>query len=81
MTGAMWAAVAGVGFGFFQAFNRMARKGFNVYWATFSLLFVSSIFLAIAGSLTEDLATLLSTPPLAILNFGLAGFIHFFVGL
>ena len=80
MTGAMWAAVAGVGFGFFQAFNRMARKGFNVYWATFSLLFVSSIFLAIAGSLTEDLATLLSTPPLAILNFGLAGFIHFFVG-
>ena len=80
MTGAMWAAVAGIGFGFFQVLNRKARQGFNVYWATFVLLFVSSIILAIASSLTEDLATLLSATPQALFNFALAGFIHFFVG-
>ncbi len=80
MTGALWAAVAGVGFGIFQAFNRKARKGLNTYWATFTLLFVSAVILAIASSFTEDLTSLFSTSPLAITNFGLAGFIHFFIG-
>ncbi len=80
LAGALYAALAGVGFGVFQVFNRKARVGFNVYRATFTLLFVSAILLAIGSILTEDLSLLLQTPVSAYVNFGLAGLIHFFLG-
>jgi len=42
MIGALWAALAGVGFGFFQVFNRKAMGALgNVFKSTFVLLFVS----------------------------------------
>jgi drug/metabolite transporter (DMT)-like permease len=80
MTGALWAALAGIGFGFFQAFNRRAKTGFTVYGATVILLTISAVILAIASIATEDLSILGNTPLLAYVNFGLAGFIHFFLG-
>ena len=80
LAGARYAALAGVGFGVFQGFNRKARAGFNVYRATFILLFVSAMLLAIGSILTEDLNLLLQTPVSAYINFGLAGLIHFFLG-
>lgn len=80
LAGALYAALAGVGFGVFQVFNRKARAGFNVYRATFTLLFVSAILLAIGSILTEDLSLLLQAPVSAYVNFGLAGLIHFFLG-
>jgi drug/metabolite transporter (DMT)-like permease len=80
LAGALYATVAGVGFGVFQAFNRKARAGFSVYWATFILLFVSTILLAIGSILTEDLNQLQRAPASAFINFGLAGLIHFFLG-
>jgi transporter family protein len=80
MTGALWAIVAGVGFGLFQSFNRRAGRGIDAYWATFILIFVSAVILAIASVLTEDLSLLRTAPLRAYINFGLAGFIHFFVG-
>jgi drug/metabolite transporter (DMT)-like permease len=72
--------VAGLGFGLFQSFNRRAGRGIDTYWATFILILVSSVILMIASVLTEDLSLLWTSPPRAFVNFGLAGFIHFFMG-
>ena len=80
MTGALWATMAGIGFGFFQVLNRRGGRYFDPYVATFVLLLVSSVVLALASLLTEDLRLLQSVPWLTYVNFGLAGFIHFFIG-
>ena len=80
MTGVLWAIVAGVGFGFFQSFNRRAGRGIDTYWATFFLILISSLVLLLASVLTEDLSLLWNAPPMAFVNFGLAGFVHFFAG-
>ncbi len=80
LTGALYAALAGLGFGAFQAFNRKARAGFSIYWATFILLIVSAVLLAVGSILTEDLTMLFQAPASAYINFGLAGFVHFFLG-
>ncbi len=80
LAGALYAALAGVGFGIFQAFNRKARAGFSIYWATFILLLVSVVLLLVGSVLTEDLNLLLQAPASAYINFGLAGLVHFFLG-
>lgn len=80
LAGALYASMAGVGFGVFQAFNRKARSGFSTYWATFILLLVSAVLLTVGSILTEDLNRLLQAPASVFINFGLAGFIHFFLG-
>ena len=80
MTGVFWAALAGVGFGVFQAFNRMARKGFSVYWATFILLVISVLIMATASIIMEDLSLLQSAHWSSFFYLGMAGFIHFFLG-
>lgn len=80
LAGALYATLAGLGFGVFQAFNRKARAGFSTYWATFILLFVSAILLSIGSILTEDLNLLLQAPARVYVNFALAGLIHFFIG-
>lgn len=80
MTGTLWAAVAGIGFGFFQAFNRRGGRGFNAYFATFLLLLISTLILAIGSVFTEDLEVLLDVSPMTYVNFSLAGFVHFFIG-
>ncbi len=80
MTGAMWATLAGFGFGIFQAFNRRAGRAFDAYIATFILLAGSTIVLAVASALTEDLGQLNGVPFMAYVNFGLAGLFHFYIG-
>ena len=80
MTGVLWAIVAGLGFGVFQSFNRRAGRSIDSYLSTFMLLVVSSIVLVIVSLLTEDLSPLREAPLMAYVNFGLAGFIHFFLG-
>ena len=80
LAGALYAALSGVGFGIFQAFNRKAGIGFSIYWATFILLLVSALLLAVGSVLTEDLSILLQAPASAYINFSLAGLIHFFLG-
>jgi drug/metabolite transporter (DMT)-like permease len=80
MTGALWAIVAGVGFGVFQTLNRRAVRGMDVYTATFMQLFVSAIVLTIISLVTEDMALLGQASIWAWINFSLAGFLHFFVG-
>jgi len=80
LSGAWWAVVAGVGFGIFQTLNRRAVSGMDVYVATFAQLLISALVLAGASMATEDVSLLLTAPPIALVNFALAGFIHFFVG-
>jgi len=80
MTGVLWAIVAGLGFGVFQSFNRRAGRSIDSYLSTFMLLVVSSIVLVIVSLLTEDLSPLTEAPLMAYVNFGLAGFVHFFLG-
>jgi len=80
MSGAVWATVAGVGFGLFQSVNRQAVRGLDVWQSTFLQLAVSSVVL-LAGTLaTGDLAGLAGVPPLALAAFFGAGLIHFSVG-
>jgi drug/metabolite transporter (DMT)-like permease len=80
MSGALLALAAGVGFGVFQSLNRQAVRGMDVYVATFVQVAVSAVVLAAIAALTEDLGVLWAAPPTALLNFGLAGLLHFLVG-
>jgi drug/metabolite transporter, DME family len=80
MTGATWAVVAGIGLGLFQSINRRAVLGMDVYQATFLQLLVSAVVLAAISLATQDLNLLRTAPPGALINFSLAGLIHFFVG-
>jgi drug/metabolite transporter (DMT)-like permease len=80
MTGVLWAIVAGIGFGVFQAFNRRAGRSIDSYLSTFLLLLFSSITLVFVSVLTEDLSLLRAAPLMAYVNFGLAGFVHFLLG-
>jgi drug/metabolite transporter (DMT)-like permease len=80
MTGAMWAVAAGVGFGVFQSINRQAVRGMDVSQATFLQLLVSAMVLAVIALVTQDLRLLRAAPPGALINFSLAGLIHFLVG-
>ena len=80
MTGVMWAIVAGLGFGVFQAFNRRAGRHIDSYLSTFLLLVVSAVVLVVVSLLTEDLSLLRGASLMVYVNFGLAGFVHFFLG-
>jgi drug/metabolite transporter (DMT)-like permease len=80
VTGILWAIVAGVAFGVFQAFNRRAGRSIDSYLSTFLLLVVSAVVLLIISFLTEDLSLLREASFMAYVNFGLAGFVHFFLG-
>lgn len=80
MSGALWALAAGAGFGLFQALNRQAVRGMDVYIATFVQLLVSSIVLVAISLATEDVSLVFSAPITAILSFVAAGFFHFLIG-
>jgi drug/metabolite transporter (DMT)-like permease len=80
MTGALWAVIAGVGFGTFQTLNRRAVAGMDVFVATFMQLAVSAIMLAGISFATQDMSRLWNAPLSAWLNFSIAGMIHFFIG-
>lgn len=80
IVGGMWAVTAGIFFGLFQTVNRQAVRGMDVYVATFLQLLVSALVLATITALTENLRLLQTAPPKAWLYFGLAGFVHFFIG-
>jgi len=80
MSGAMWALAAGAGFGLFQALNRQAVRGMDVYIATFVQLLVSSIVLVAISVVTEDVSLVFTAPLTAILSFVAAGFFHFLIG-
>ena len=80
MSGVLWAAAAGIGFGLFQTVNRAALRDLDVYESTFIQLSVSAVILTVASLATEDLSRLRQAPPGAIGEFALAGMVHFFLG-
>jgi drug/metabolite transporter (DMT)-like permease len=80
MIGVWWAAIAGVGFGLFQSVNRASIKDLDVYRSTFTQLVVSAVILSVATAVSGDLARVRTIPAMALLNFSLAGMVHFVVG-
>ena len=80
MLGDILASLAGVGFGVFQSMNRRAAFGIDVLRATFTVLFVSAIFLGIVSLVLEDLGLLWNAPLSAWVLFIIAGLIHFLLG-
>jgi len=80
MSGPLWAALAGVGFGLFQSLNRQAIRGMDVWQSTFMQLAVSTVILLVATLATEDAGTAWFASPGALAAFVAAGLVHFFVG-
>lgn len=80
MTGALWAAVSGIGFGLFQSVNRVALRGMDAYASTFLQLLISSVVLAAFSVATGDLGQLARAPASAWWSLSAAGLVHFFVG-
>lgn len=81
MSGALWATIAGIGFGIFQALNaRAVRDLSSVYLATFLQLLLAGAVLGIAALATEDLGALREAPAWSLTAFALAGLVHFLVG-
>lgn len=81
MTGALWAAAAGIGFGLFQSLNRRATADIgNAYVSTFLQLIVALVVLVGVCAATGDLALLGDAPAWSLIAFSLAGIIHFLLG-
>ncbi len=80
VSGVVFAAGAGIGFGLFQAVNRRANQAMDAYRATFLLLLVGSASMALFSLFTRDLSSLQVGSPRAFLFFAGAGIVHFFLG-
>jgi drug/metabolite transporter, DME family len=80
MTGVLWAAVAGIGFGLFQSVNRAALRGMDAYASTFAQLLVSAVILVAASLATDDPGRLAAAPASVWWSFAAAGLVHFSVG-
>ena len=80
MSGPLWALLAGVSFGVFQAATRRANQLIDPYRTTFALLLVAVFGLGVFSALAADLSLIGAAPIGAFLAFGAAGMIHFFCG-
>jgi DME family drug/metabolite transporter len=81
VTGVLWAAASGIGFGLFQSVNaRAVRQLDDVYLSTFLQLMVAAAVLAFVCAVAGDLALIGDLTPWAVACFGVAGLLHFFLG-
>jgi drug/metabolite transporter, DME family len=81
VTGVLWAAASGIGFGLFQSVNvRAIRRLDDIYVSTFLQLLVAAAVLVIACLAVGDLSLLADAPAWAIASFAIAGGLHFFLG-
>jgi drug/metabolite transporter (DMT)-like permease len=81
VTGVLWAATSGIGFGLFQSVNvRAVRQLEDVYVSTFLQLLVAAAVLLVACIVAGDLPMLSDASAWAWISFALAGAIHFFLG-
>lgn len=81
MSGAIWAALSGAGFGLFQSVNaRAVRQLESVYASTFLQLLVATVVLGAVALAFEGVDSLGGASAWAITSFALAGLVHFFVG-
>jgi drug/metabolite transporter, DME family len=81
VTGVLWAAASGIGFGLFQSVNvRAVRQLDDVYVSTFLQLLVAAAVLLVACIVAGELPLLSDASAWAWISFALAGAIHFFLG-
>lgn len=80
MTGVIYASLAGVGFGIFQAVNRRANQQLDAYRAIFIVQATAAAALIAWVAAAEDLTLLASAPLVSYLYYAGAGLVHFFVG-
>ncbi len=81
MSGVIWAAASGLGFGLFQAVNvRAVQQLDDVYVSTFFQLLSASLVLVVLCAATGELAVVDDLTAWAIVSFTIAGAVHFFVG-
>ena len=80
MFGVALAAVAGVGFGLFQATNNRAGRHVDTFVATFGVLAVSVLVLGLITLATQDLGVVRTAPAAGYGWFAVAGGVHFFFG-
>lgn len=81
MTGVLYAAAAGIGFGLFQAVNaRAVRRLGDPYFSTFVQLLVATAVLVAICAVSGELALIGELNAWATTSFVLAGVLHFFLG-
>jgi drug/metabolite transporter (DMT)-like permease len=81
VTGVLWAAASGIGFGLFQSVNvRAVRQLEDVYVSTFLQLLIAAAVLLLASIVAGELSLLSDASAWAWISFALAGAIHFFLG-
>jgi drug/metabolite transporter (DMT)-like permease len=80
VTGALWAAASGIGFGLFQSINRLAVRDMDAYVSTFLQVAVAFVVLAAIALTTEDLGSLALTGTWPLVAFAGAGLVHFLAG-
>jgi drug/metabolite transporter (DMT)-like permease len=80
VTGALWAAASGIGFGLFQSINRLAVRDLDAYVSTFLQVLVAFLVLAAVSVATEDLHALLHSGTWPLIAFAGAGLVHFLAG-
>jgi drug/metabolite transporter (DMT)-like permease len=80
VTGALWAAASGIGFGLFQSINRLAVRDMDAYVSTFLQVAVAFVVLAAIALATEDLGSLAHTGTWPLVAFAGAGLVHFLAG-
>ncbi len=81
MTGALWAAASGIGFGLFQSLNRRALRDIeDAFVSTFLQLAVAAAVLCAACVATGEASGLGGAPAGAIAAFAASGIVHFLLG-
>jgi drug/metabolite transporter (DMT)-like permease len=81
VSGVIWAAASGLGFGLFQAVNvRAVQQLDDVYVSTFFQLLSASLVLVVLCAATGELAVVDDLTAWAIVSFTIAGAVHFFAG-
>jgi drug/metabolite transporter (DMT)-like permease len=81
VSGVIWGAASGLGFGLFQAVNvRALRQLDDVYLSTFLQLVVAAAVSALICALSGELGLLWHASAWALGSFVIAGTLHFFLG-
>jgi drug/metabolite transporter (DMT)-like permease len=81
VTGVLWAAASGIGFGLFQSLNvRALRQLDDVYLSTFLQMLAATAVLVVVTGLAGDLSLIVDAPAWGIGAFAIAGGLHFFLG-
>jgi drug/metabolite transporter (DMT)-like permease len=81
VSGVIWAAASGLGFGLFQALNvRAVRQLDDIYVSTFLQLVTAALVSVVVCGATGELALVDDLTAWAIVSFTIAGAVHFFFG-